>query len=648
MYRKSVTLGHSDLRDSDVYFVRAEPDMVAFVHAIQFRQAAMFAGHCPSFACFYHNPGMCRGEYQKWFANRYGNRACASLDCRTRVQLERSRFRLSKNTVRCHALRHVRPRAILQVAEDWNESQDENNTIGNGQEIHANANADSSSDSKLSGVNSRGTFEEIYKGRIPDWLLDRMKDLGFHRPMDVQMRTLSATLGRAGEQQYELGQDAVIHAQTGSGKTLAYLLPAITAVDPTRASVQALILVPTQELGMQVYKMLRRLTVAWAHSAGVATGNSAQGNGISGSNNSHSSAVKEDDGREKEAWNDLEASGLGSAELDDMIFEDAESVNYSSTTDSDAARQHFAVLPMLNQADFRRQKLQLRRTVPRMVVGNPARIAELVESGRLRLDLLRVLVVDEFDSCLLDTATTAALQSVLSVRGRERRQTILASATVPQHRHFLRQCVQNRWTSANIEHVWIDEDSREHIPVSLRHVFAVCDSRKKLSALRMLLQHFGRLQGTCGLPQRSIVFVMQSRSVDQLVSIMNDALRRSLGLKVGDKPVVGLWNELSIGERRRGMRRFRSGDARVLIATDVAARGLDIPDVSHIFHLDLPKDADGYLHRAGRAGREGRPGTSVMLISPGEEFVIRRFENSLHIDFDIFRSNECKISQIRN
>lgn len=432
------------------------------------------------------------------------------------------------------------------------------------------------------------SFSAAYGDRIPHWLLHRLGDLGFTIPTAVQVRTLglslppaarsvssdvpSSPVGKSADEPGEevvagevpLGRDVVIHAQTGCGKTLAYLLPAIAAVDPGRASVQALILVPTQELGMQVYKTLKRLTVAWSH----------------------------------------------------------ESSNTEGTP--------LPVLPMLNQADFRRQKLQLRKTAPRIIVGNPHRIAELVESGRLRLDLLRVLVVDEFDACLLDNSTTSALQTVLGVRGRFQRQTILASATVPQHRHFLRQCVRQRWTAEDIEHVWVEESEGKPVPSTLEHTYAVVDGRKKLSALRtLLLRSSSRASGEELLP-RAIVFIMSTRPVRGIVDALNDTFPLPEG---GIPPVVGLADDMTVLERARAMRRFRRGDVRVLISTDLAARGLDVEGITHVYHFDLATDADAYLHRAGRAGRLGRKGTSVSLVTPGEEFVIRRTANSLGINF---------------
>lgn len=448
--------------------------------------------------------------------------------------------------------------------------------------------ADSSPQSRSSRLHApadSGTFSSAYENRVPAWLLSRVKELGFTHPTPVQKEVLDVALPPDASHP---GQDVVIHAQTGSGKTLAYLLPAIASIDPSRSCVQVLIVVPTQELGMQVYRLVRRVVSVYPHT--------------------------------------------GSDDAQSLHFDDAEE------GDVDAEKQYssFPVLPMLNQTDLRRQKLQLRHVAPRVIVGNPHRIAELVTSGRLRLDLLKALVVDEFDACLSDTSTTAALQTILSVRGRERpRQTILASATVPQHRHFLRQCVRQHWTRHDIKHVWIEQDSQERVPQSLTHWYAICAGPKKLAALRALLIRLSEQRcdpGTRTLCIRVIVFVMQSRPIGDIVEALNTSLDKYYGTD-GAKLVVGLSNDLSIVHRRDAMKRFRAGDARVLISTDIAARGLDIPEVSHVFHFDLPTDPDSYLHRAGRTGRQGRPGSSIVLISPGEQFVINRTANALGIDF---------------
>lgn len=472
---------------------------------------------------------------------------------------------------------------------------------------------------------NKDTFETLYGDRIPSWLLRRLSDLGFDSPTPIQCATLPFALSSTVSSE-SAGEDVVIHAQTGSGKTLAYLLPAIANVVPERNCVQALVIVPTQELGMQVYKLLRRITTSYAHN----TSNSDA--------NCEDDLCEENEEIEEKSTDDSDLWGTNVDE--DFGLTDEEDNNDMSTS---VSKLSFPVLPMLNQANLRRQKLQLRQVAPRIIVGNPHRVSNLVQSGRLRLDLLKTLVVDEFDACLNDVETTAALQTILAVRNRERpRQTILASATVPQHRHFLRQCVRQHWTRPSIRHVWLEEGSSERVPPSLTHCYAICDTRKKIAALCALLVMLNRdiiceedsVIEKNNLSIHAIVFVMPSRDVEIIANVVNDRLKSEFEFPDDARPVEGLHNDLAVGRRRKAVTRFRDGDARILVATDVAARGLDFPDVTHVFHFDLPRDADGYLHRAGRAGRQGRPGTSVVLVTKGEEFVIRRTGNTLGIEFD--------------
>lgn len=429
-------------------------------------------------------------------------------------------------------------------------------------------------DAETASHNFESTFCAEFGERIPHWLTKRLKALGFVYPTNVQRKAMNTMLPDPGEL---LGRDTIVHAQTGSGKTLSYLIPLLVEVDPERARVQGLIVVPTPELGMQVYKIARRLASAWEAPTGEKEGK----------------------------WN-----------------------------------ANLSVAPMLDRGDLRRQKLQLREAAPRVIIGNPKRIVQLVDSGRLRLDLLRVLVVDEFDACLLDDATTKSLQTIMSSRGREQRQTVLVSATVPQHKVFLKQCVDQNWTKADIEHVWIEGNSRQVVPLSLVHRYAVCESKKKLVALCNLLQKCSE-KNQSGLPDAAIVFVAGLRPVHVIVDAMNSVLRGCAKLDgLNGEVVVGITDSSSVSERRSRMDRFRSGDARILVSTDLAARGLDVTRITHTFNFDLPQDADKYLHRAGRAGRLGRVGVTVSIVGQGEEFVLDRFSNELGIKFHRIQRNE--------
>lgn len=409
----------------------------------------------------------------------------------------------------------------------------------------------------------RTTFRSEYSGKIPEWLLARLDELDLREPTPIQCRSLPLSLGAVPS---EIGKDVVLHAETGSGKTLAYLLPILSALQPTRNAVQAVVLVPTPELCAQVAAIARRL--------------------------------------------------------------------------ASASPVDLPILSLQEGTHPRRQAQQLRACAPRVVVGSVRAIKSLADSRRLRLDLVRVLVVDEFDAILADNAAVAALHAVLAPRERaEERQTLLASATVPQHRHFLRACVTQRWTHPSIAHVAVTEERR--VPEALEHYYALCVRGRKLAALRALLAaHLSDDSNAPssdadtgvdeGTPTRCIVFISRTRDALELAS----ALESSLG-----SPVVGADEHLPDGARREALARFRSGDARVLISTDLAARGLDVPGVTAVYQLDLPSNADRYLHRAGRSARAGNAGSSVLLVEQGERFVLERLANSLDVEFERIRKS---------
>jgi len=427
-----------------------------------------------------------------------------------------------------------------------------------------------------------------YTVPIPQWIPNRLESLGYIYPTDVQIQAYNILLNTENSEINE-SQDAVIHAQTGSGKTLAYLIPLLCNVDLSRSSIQALVVVPTQELGMQVYSLTKRIT-----------------------------------------------SGF-------------------ETEVSSSSGSRYYVLPLLEEGDLRRQKLQIRKVAPRIIIATPNRLIEVAQSGRFDLYSLKFLVVDEFDASLADSSTSKALQNILSSslsslaatedsdsnesqmeaaqQKRKQRQTVLVSATVPQHRHFLKQCIEEHWTRDNVKHLYMSAD--QPMPEQLEHVYVVCDRKKKLSALCSVLCRSNAAS--------TIVFVHESRSVEDISKVVEDGVNRmkeKKKLEGGNEEnwralkIVGLSEEISGSERKRNLEMFRDGSVQVLVTNELATRGLDIPELSRVIHLDLPKDSESYLHRSGRAGRLNRAGIVISICDPKELFVIDRFSNSLKVQFN--------------
>lgn len=476
------------------------------------------------------------------------------------------------------------------------------------------------------------TFAELYGGDsttngLPEWLTTRCEECGWIYPTLVQQRSLNAVLD---------GDDVVIQSQTGSGKTLAYLLPLLANLDATRAAVQAIVIVPTRELGLQVSRVAKRLAAGYVP--------------------------------------------------------------------QEEAKKKILIMNLLQGSALKRQRAWAWAEPPQMVVGTPQEVTNMVRYGGIKHNAVRYVVVDEVDACLLSNAgsMTANLQSNVNMNDKGSplhnllsrhlsptyttpekemttlesinhqlqvgavssssfarpiayRQTIFCSATIPQHRHFLKQCVQNQWTTREPRYVWASPG--ELLPPTLRHTNLVCTRHdQKLAALRRLL---------CKLPLGSkvLVFCEPQRPMIQMAQILAHdthgiVWKEGYGQEHERQPKtqsivsVLLYND-SLSQRASAMMGFQGPDKkkktaeakadetftndenqeklRVLVSTDLAARGLDVADVTHVIQFDLAPDADTYVHRAGRTGRLGRQGTVVSIVTVDQEFVLQRLANQLQL-----------------
>jgi superfamily II DNA/RNA helicase len=224
-----------------------------------------------------------------------------------------------------------------------------------------------------------------------------------------------------------------------------------------------------------------------------------------------------------------------------------------------------------------------------IVVGTPGRLLDLVRQGHLKLGQVRALVLDEADK-MLDLGFLPDVEKILSHTPRDR-QTMLFSATMPGEVVTLARRHLSRPTHIRAE----QHDEPAHVPSTVQHVYRA-HQMDKIEVLARVLQAEGR-----GL---SIVFCRTKRSADQVASALT-----TRGFAAG-----AVHGDLGQGQRERAMRAFRSGKVDVLVATDVAARGLDVDDVTHVVNYECPEDEKAYLHRIGRTGRAGRTGVAVTFV----------------------------------
>ncbi len=224
-----------------------------------------------------------------------------------------------------------------------------------------------------------------------------------------------------------------------------------------------------------------------------------------------------------------------------------------------------------------------------IVVGTPGRLLDLSRQGQLKLSGVQALVLDEADR-MLDLGFLPDVEAILKLTPITR-QTMLFSATMPAEVVTLARRHLHRPTHIRAE----QHDEPAHVPTTDQHVFRA-HQLDKIEVLARVLQAQGR-----GL---TIVFCRTRRACDQVTTTLAD---RGFA-------AAAVHGDLGQSQRERALRAFRGGKIDVLVATDVAARGLDVDDVTHVVNYECPEDEKAYLHRIGRTGRAGRTGVAVTFV----------------------------------
>ena len=311
------------------------------------------------------------------------------------------------------------------------------------------------------------------------------------------------------------GRDVIGQARTGSGKTLAFAVPLAEQCEPSDRSVQALVLVPTRELAIQV--------------AGV--------------------------------------------------------------TQAMASPRSLRCTLLYGGRSYRPEYAALKAGA-QIVIGTPGRTLDHVRQGTLDLQSVRIMVLDEADE-MLDRGFAHDVEAILS-HTPPSRQTALLSATMPDW--VSRTATKYMRDPATVE---VDADLKS-LP-AVKHLVYTIEKSDKMGALRTLLD---RRDG-----EAVIVFGRTKHGVKKLAAQLEEK----------GYPAGALQGNLSQNARERVMADFRSGDVPILVATNVAARGLDIQGIGQVINYDLPDSDLLFTHRVGRTGRMGRAGVAVTFITSEEE-----------------------------
>ena len=258
------------------------------------------------------------------------------------------------------------------------------------------------------------------------------------------------------------------------------------------------------------------------------------------------------------------------------------------------------VLAVYGGQDIDRQIRALKKK-PHIIVGTPGRLLDHIKRKNIRLENVHTVVLDEADE-MLNMGFIEDIESILSTVPDER-QTLLFSATMPDP---IRKIAERFMHDA----ILVKVKAKEMTVSNIEQYYVELRENEKFDTLARLLD--------IQTPELAIVFGRTKRRVDELSSALN----------IRGYMAEGIHGDLSQAKRLSVLKKFKEGSIDVLVATDVAARGLDISGVTHVYNFDIPQDPESYVHRIGRTGRAGKHGVAITFVTPRERGQLQAVEHT--------------------
>lgn len=259
---------------------------------------------------------------------------------------------------------------------------------------------------------------------------------------------------------------------------------------------------------------------------------------------------------------------------------------------------------IIGEVNITRQIEKLREK-PNIIVGSAGRVLELIKRRKINAQTVKTIVIDEGDR-MLDEHNICAVKDVIKTTQKDR-QLMLFSATISDKTLNTAKELMKEPQVIRIE------DAGEANP-NITHMYIIAEQRDKIEVLRKLAAAIK--------PERAIVFLNKSEEIQMLTA----------KLQYHHLSAYDISGSASKEDRKKALEGFRKGDIKLLIASDIAARGLDIKGVTHIFNMDLPEDPKGYLHRVGRTGRMGEAGTAISIVTEKEVSFLKRCGRELGME----------------
>lgn len=364
------------------------------------------------------------------------------------------------------------------------------------------------------------TFKDLL---IKPELIDALQVQNITQPTQIQCKVAKPVFD---------GRDMIACSSTGSGKTLAYLLPVLSSVDLAENTLQALVLVPTQELASQVNKQIQLLF-----------------------DNMHSDAH---------------------------------------------------TLMLIGDGNITRQ-IESLKIKPVIAVATPSRAAQLIRMKKLKVHNVKTLILDEADKLMDKTY----LESIIFIRKSlmKRTQVLLFSASISNK--TIKQANTITYNPVIYE---LSKENKELIPKTIKHIFIISDRRERIETLRKIAKAVNS--------DKTMIFINTKYDLEE-------SLQK---LQYHNYNVAALAGNIDKQSKKKAVEDFQNGRLQYLLATDVAARGLQIDHISTVINVNLPEEPTEYLHRAGRCGRNNEQGLCISIITENELNKIKKYQKVFNIN----------------
>ncbi|WP_238917509.1 DEAD/DEAH box helicase [Clostridium sp. YIM B02555] len=263
-------------------------------------------------------------------------------------------------------------------------------------------------------------------------------------------------------------------------------------------------------------------------------------------------------------------------------------------------------LSIIGDVNINNQIKKLKDIKPHIIVGSTGRILDLIQKKKITAHTIKTIVIDEADN-LLDPKRALVTKNIIKTTMRDR-QLMIFSASIKAETLETAKALMK-------EPLIIKGEDKPQINPNIEHMFIVCERRDKFETLRKLL--------VAVKPEKAIIFVNDNDDIELT----------TVKLNYHSKDCFAMTGKISKEDRKLAIESFKNGKIKILVSSDVTARGLDVEGITHVFHLDLPLKLNEYLHRAGRTARGDAHGTSICVTTIKQLSIIKKYEREFNVEF---------------